>query len=388
MKTKTTLKYILFLLLNFINFYSQADWTWVQKAGFPGIPRHRACAFSIGEKGYIGLGHINSGSLSIAYDDWWEYDPATNSWTQKANYPAGPRFGNFCFGFDNCAYVGGGAIQSWGAAYEFFKFEPVSNTWSFMGNSPIGGEGKPSFVIGDSGYVAGMGYNRLTNSWFSAPTANVGYWDYVFVIDNKAYFSLGGNMTEYDPRANLVVGKGSCPNSHMFPTSFSVNKKGYVIMGTDYTTEFRDQYEYDPTTNKWDTLHSFPGSGRHYSPTFVIANKAYMGTGSNGTNMADFWEFAWRNNTPSNVGIETQNKITEVSIFPSPFTTSFSITNNHPNSVQFKLFDLAGHLIWTSQMETGKTALINATDIANGNYILIGEDLITHAKFQKTIVKQ
>lgn len=388
MKIKYSYKLILLFILLLVNQITKADWSWVQKAGFPGIPRHRACAFAIGEKGYIGLGHINSGSLSIAYDDWWEYDPATNSWTQKANYPAGPRFGNFCFGFNDCAYVGGGAIQSWGAAYEFFKFEPVSNTWTYISNSPVGGEGKPSFVVGDSGYVAGMGFNRITNTWFVAPIANVGYWDYVFVINNKAYFNQGGSMIEFDPRTNAVVSKGACPNTHWYPTSFSVNNKGYVIMGTDYTTEFRDQFEYDPITNLWDTLKSFPGSGRHYSPTFVIANKAYMGTGSCGTNMADFWEFTWRTNTPSTVGIASQKNIDEIAVFPSPFTSSFTIKNNHSSKVEFKLMDLMGHIIWTSQMETTTSALINADEIAPGTYILIGEDLSTHAHFQKTILKQ
>lgn len=386
MKTKNILFFVIALLINSLN--SKADWEWVQKAGFPGIPRHRACAFAIGEKGYIGLGHINSGSLSIAYEDWWEYDPATNSWTQKANYPAGPRFGNYCFGFDNCAYVGGGAIQSWGAANEFFKFDPVSNSWAYMGISPISGEGEPSFVVGDSGYVGGMGFNRLTNTWFAAPLANVGYWDYVFVINNKAYFDQGGTMIEYDPRTNLVIGRGACPNTHMFPTSFAVNNKGYVIMGTDYTTEFRDQFVYDPATNNWDTLKSFPGSGRHYSPTFVIANKAYMGTGSNGTNMADFWEFAWRSSSNSSVGIESNSAPCKIETFPSPFTENFTIRNNSSTSISLQLLDLNGHLIWKGTMEGNTTALIETKDLVCGTYIIVGEDLHSHSPFQQTIVKQ
>lgn len=366
MKTK-----LLLILLSVVPFFAHADWGWIQKAGFPGIPRHRACAFAIGEKGYIGLGHINSGSLSVAYDDWWEYDPATNSWTQKANYPAGPRFGNFCFGFDNCAYVGGGAIQSWGAAYEFFKFDPVSNTWTYISNSPVGGEGEPSFVVGDSGYVAGMGFNRLTNTWFAAPMANVGYWDYVFVINNKAYFDQGGTMIEFDPRTNSIVGKGACPNTHWFPTSFAVNNKGYVIMGTDYTTEFRDQYVYDPVINKWDTLKSFPGSGRHYSPTFVIANKAYMGTGSNGTNMADFWEFAWTSNTPSTVGIESEKLAEQIIVAPTLITDEFSIHNNNDEPIQFSLYDLSGKQILSEKMDPHTQAKIETQQLLEGQYILV-----------------
>ena len=36
--------------------------------------------FSIGSKGYIGTGY---GGLR---NDFWEYDPATNAWTQKADF--------------------------------------------------------------------------------------------------------------------------------------------------------------------------------------------------------------------------------------------------------------------------------------------------------------
>ena len=58
----------------------------------PPMPGHRkqtsgeqqeidAVGFSIGSKGYIGTGY--NGSL---YKDFWEYDPATNAWTQKADF--------------------------------------------------------------------------------------------------------------------------------------------------------------------------------------------------------------------------------------------------------------------------------------------------------------
>jgi hypothetical protein len=59
--------------------------TWQQKADMAFTqpngpkPRYSAVSFSIGSKGYIGTGYDG------AYkNDFWEYDPATNVWTQKA----------------------------------------------------------------------------------------------------------------------------------------------------------------------------------------------------------------------------------------------------------------------------------------------------------------
>ena len=79
------MKLILVNLFILIGFLSYAE-TWTQKASFGGSARHRTTAFAIGNKGYLGLGHINS-VTNILYDDFWEYDPASNSWTQIANYP-------------------------------------------------------------------------------------------------------------------------------------------------------------------------------------------------------------------------------------------------------------------------------------------------------------
>ena len=39
--------------------------------------------FTIGSKGYIGTGYDWQFRL---YNDFWEYDPATNAWTQKADF--------------------------------------------------------------------------------------------------------------------------------------------------------------------------------------------------------------------------------------------------------------------------------------------------------------
>ena len=57
--------------------------TWKKKADFGGLGRWAAVGFSIGSKGYIGTG-VNGTSTFLS--DFWEYDPATNAWTQKADY--------------------------------------------------------------------------------------------------------------------------------------------------------------------------------------------------------------------------------------------------------------------------------------------------------------
>ena len=73
---------IIFMLSPFI---MKAD-SWTQKANFGGTPRYGAAEFSIGSKGYIGIG---SDAYPVYHfvNDFWEYDTITNSWSQKANFP-------------------------------------------------------------------------------------------------------------------------------------------------------------------------------------------------------------------------------------------------------------------------------------------------------------
>ena len=57
--------------------------SWMRKADFPGTSMRESLHFSIGNKGYVGITSMH---------DFWEYYPAENSWSRKADLPPG-----FCF---------------------------------------------------------------------------------------------------------------------------------------------------------------------------------------------------------------------------------------------------------------------------------------------------
>src|ERR1051326_1084169 len=97
---------ILFFVFSLVCIAQLAGWQ--QMENFAGTARHRAVAISIGNRGYMGLGHINA-LVDVLYDDWWEYDPGTNSWTQKASFPGGPRMHRSAFSVNNKGYVGCGS---------------------------------------------------------------------------------------------------------------------------------------------------------------------------------------------------------------------------------------------------------------------------------------
>src|SRR5436190_22202994 len=79
------LKAIFLIAFAFLSYTPKAisqynTWEIKQPLGIAAVPRYGAVSFTIGTKGYVGTGHSGTGK------DFWEYDPATDTWTQKADF--------------------------------------------------------------------------------------------------------------------------------------------------------------------------------------------------------------------------------------------------------------------------------------------------------------
>jgi len=74
----------------------------------------------IGSKGYVGLGYDSYASTS--YKDFWEYDPATNIWTRKADFGGAARSGARGFSIGSNSYIGMGFNGS--DLKDFWEYTP------------------------------------------------------------------------------------------------------------------------------------------------------------------------------------------------------------------------------------------------------------------------
>ncbi len=196
MNTKTC---IIALLLGVRLSICDAQDTWEKKADFGGAARRWAAEFSIGSKGYIGTGFDGTASR----DDLWEYDPATNVWTQKASMN-GARAEAFGFSIGSKGYIGMGQLAGVGYVNDFWEYDPSANAWTQKSN--FGGvprQNPAGFSIESKGYV-GTG------------------WDGSYHKD----------FWEYDPSTDRWTRKADFPGSARDgAVGFSIENKGYIGTG-------------------------------------------------------------------------------------------------------------------------------------------------------------
>jgi hypothetical protein len=238
--------------------WDQTTNVWIRKADFPGNIAGYAVSFSIGNKGYIGTG--NGFSNNGFTNEFWEYNPVTDSWNQKASLPGtDTRAWAVGFSIGTKGYIGlGGKDQFSGAGMssycsDFWEWDQATNVWTkradYPGSSKVGAVG---FSIGNKGYI-GTGYNgtsvtndfwewdQATNVWNrKADFAGDGASGAVgFSIENKGYIGTGYNETsvknnfwEWDQVTNLWTQRASYPKSTGYNIiGFSIGEKGYIGIG-------------------------------------------------------------------------------------------------------------------------------------------------------------
>jgi len=373
--------------------------TWVQKASLPAAGRSTAVAFSIGNKGYLGTGY-DGNPTGGNRKDFWEYDPSTDSWTQKADFGAGPRSFAVGFSIGNYGYIGTGNGPCI-SCNDFWKYDPNLNSWTQIAN--FGGAGRDaafSFSINGKGYVGtgGQGvtspmqdlweYDTLTNTW--TQLANyIGLRSDIdratFVINNKAYVGTGNyyssgftyfnDIWEYDPLPNIWTQKANLPApARQGATGFSIDScnKGFLGLGGNGSSAFNDLWMYDPSTNTWSAVLSLPASGRVDQPAFVINNKAYIGTGKGfGSNnyLNDLWEYT--PNCEQTTSIEENAFLYSVNIFPNPFSFLTTLqTDILLKNATLTVYNCFGQTVAQIKNISGQTVTLHRDNLPSGLYFV------------------
>lgn len=321
--------------------------SWTQKANLPGSKRRDAVAFVIGSKGYVGSGIDNDESaFGVKLKDFWEYDPATNLWSQIADYPGSGGLGIYfatAFTIDTKAYVCGGKFGPNSYSNQLWEYKPSINQWTQRANFTGGVRYQlSSFSVGYYGYV-GLGANQD--------------------VFKKDFWKYNGGTNQWTQIADLPASERGGA------TTFTIGSRGFVCMGNDGGI-LDDLWEYNPSNNQWYVRAPYGGSERKNAVAFVIDGKAYVGTGKGFSGKKSGME----EYTPYEVLGYNELTESEFSVYPNPSNDIFYIDAQLQSIESFTIFSADGRVMMKIKNNTVGIQAIDRTAINPGVYMLSAMD--------------
>lgn len=329
---------------------------WLARTPLPGLTRYGTPGFSIGQtnKGYVVCGWHNN-IPQVQLNDLWEYDPLTDTWTQKADFPGPPRYSLISIGTSTKAYAGLG-YNPW--HNDWYEYDPVTDVWTQKTDFPgTARQAANAFVLNDQVYV-GMG------------AATVGAGTAIFFND----------LYRYDPATDSWTQMASLPalpraSSYRFSScelAFIVGGIGFDSLGVQDV--FTDMWRYDAVSDAWSQLPDFPGVSMNTGSSFNISSSGFVGFGGTGfqpaswipdTLTGEFWEY-------KGCGFSTAVAAPEVPA-PSVIVNGDGIVAfwDQPGRFdRFQLLDGAGRMIAERAIAGGRSIRLGSGAPANGIYFV------------------
>ncbi|WP_153797067.1 Kelch repeat-containing protein [Foetidibacter luteolus] len=201
--------------------YDPSSNSWDQMNDFAGSARYDAAAFSIADKGYITTGYADletGGSGNVK--DCWQYNPGSDSWTEKNNFGGDKRNSAVVFVYQDKAYLCTGTASS--TLNDFYAYDPSTDTWTEKRKianisdesydddySDIIRSNAVAFTLGDYAYIStGTNGSNTTKTWryhfaddtWSRKTPFEGSsrgGAVAFVVKNRAFVTMGSSGSSY-----------------------------------------------------------------------------------------------------------------------------------------------------------------------------------------------
>ena len=373
---------------------------WVQVTSLPNVfnETHHSFAFSFDDMGYIVGGNSDSG----VRDDFYQYNPATDSWTELAPFPGGAR--GYAIGdiWNGKAYFGFGNDGT-SRLNDLWVFDPSNMSWTELASCPCAERAHPAMIAHNGKVFVGLGssssgnmndwweYDITLNTWSQKddlPSLSRHH-PYQFGIDDYVYTGFGhGNAIfndwfRYDIAGETWTQVATLPaEGRVAGTQFSYNGLGYVLSGhgdnhrSMNTGEF---WAYDPVTDAWDELPPHPEGSRWAPASFIIDGEVYI---INGTSVSEYVTEIYKFNLNSVLSTHELTNST-VSIYPNPAIDIINI--DVPGNIKYdaNLYDLQGRLI----ISTTNKSVIEIQSLPLGIYFIEIKDLDSGQKVIDKIIK-
>jgi N-acetylneuraminic acid mutarotase len=321
--------------------------TWEQTISFPGTPRDDGTHFKIGNKHFVGTGReVGFGCTR----DFYAFDESTLNWCNVASLPSGKeRQYASAVSWNGKGYLFGGVDCSGNYLNDFWCYDPLSNSWTSLNPLPASGRGgMVEFVIQDTLYIiGGRNANGILNevwcysfndqSWSQKNALpSYGIWRGIaFTYQEMGYIGLGKNNLNNQTGFNAdFLSYQSTTDTWSIVPNLNLGEKTYVGNAQNDSLLFlfggvTPSNQLLTTTERLhlsdftlDILPDFTGVARKGGCAFLVQNDLYYTTGvSTDTRFNETWRLANITDLAELSGIE-------LNIYPNPTSTDLTIICN------------------------------------------------------------
>lgn len=315
---------------------------WSTIASLPaGKERQYACAFSTANKGFVFGGKNENG---IYFNNVWQYEVSTNSWTEKTALPSLGRAGAACFVIDSIAYIISGETSLSSATNEVWAYNMVNDTWVQKNNLPFDGLWRAS----------------------AASYANFGY----LIFGKNQTNNYNNQLVQYSNTSDNWTQLSTFPMiGRTYTTMQNLNDNLLLIGGVDSLGNFyNDMWSYNLTSSQWSQLSSIPSSQRKGGVCFNNGSSIYYSTGITNNNVR--LNETWKCNNPT--ALEEQNLISKITFYPNPVKENIvlNVANfNQYKSVKYNLYNELGEHIFSQIISNNQTTIF-LNGLVSGLYII------------------
>jgi N-acetylneuraminic acid mutarotase len=287
---------------------------WQEAAPLP-LPLFESQGAAVGDKLYLFGGFFNEAVQATR--SVFAYDPATNTWSPRAEMPVAVTHAGVAVD-GSTAWVVGGLVGDYNGGVnpttsDVWKYDTVADTWSAGPALPAaGGAGGLALENRRLHYFGGLGPDGQSDSgrhwvldldeaspqWRPAAAIPVARNHFgTAVVDGRIYAiggqhgrdETGNNLRDvhvYNPANNRwhAAARLPAPMSHFHPSTAVVDGKILIAGGvTNGRTPLADVLQYDPATNRWSASDPLPAP-RKAPVMIVLGGSVYVVAGSPGDN--------------------------------------------------------------------------------------------------------
>jgi hypothetical protein len=262
--------------------------TWTQMASMPdsnrqggSTARSSAVGFSVNGEGYLGTGYDGFNYIN----DFWQFDPVADVFTQKADFGGGPRFEAVGFGIGNYGYITTG-FDGINPLKDFWRYDPSSDSWTVKFG--FGGEKRyaaVAFVRANRAYVVTGVDNgtAVSDFWRFDPSLpdSSSWWElnHITNFSTDKFDDSYNTITRWNGAAIVIPGTDTSTDRAFVSTG----DNGSLV---DYT------WEYYFTSDLWYEKTPYQGAVRTGAIGISVQNRGFIGLGRNTVGaLNDVWEF-------------------------------------------------------------------------------------------------